>query len=130
MLSSRLEIFYFHNHVHNEVSPELFSIQLQRTFENACIEVSVLYECTVVVVIIVIVIIIIVIIIIVIVMTRKLRRILDFEGSKNQRQGAEHFSREVDFTRWFPVASPTKDVFMMTHKRDRTDNACVTSLHA
>ena len=44
-----------------------------------------------------------------------LRCILDFERTRNQRQGSKFFSREVEFMRWFPVAFLTNDVFTVTH---------------
>ena len=42
-----------------------------------------------------------------------LRCILDFERSRNQRQGSEFFSREVEFMRWFPVALLTNGDFFL-----------------
>ena len=47
-----------------------------------------------------------------------LRCIFDFELSRNQRQGSEFFSREVEFMRWFPVAFQTpvtNGVLKVTH---------------
>ena len=46
---------------------------------------------------------------------KKLRRILDFERSRNQRRGSEILSREVDFMGLFPVAFLTNGVFILTH---------------
>ena len=37
--------------------------------------------------------------------------ILDFELSRNQRQGSGFVSREVEFMRWFPVAFLANGVF-------------------
>ena len=44
-----------------------------------------------------------------------LHRILDLERSRNQRQGSEYFSREVEFMRWFPIAFLTSGVFIVAH---------------
>ena len=44
-----------------------------------------------------------------------LRCILDFERSRNQRQGPEFFSREVEFMRWYPVVFLTNGVLKGTH---------------
>ena len=43
---------------------------------------------------------------------KKLRRILSFERSRNQRRGAEFFLGKVDFMRWFPVAFLTNGVLL------------------
>ena len=42
--------------------------------------------------------------------------ILDFECSRNQRQGSEFFSREGDFMRWFPVVSLNDGILKVTHE--------------
>ena len=39
----------------------------------------------------------------------------DFERSRKQRQGSEFFSRDVEFTRRFPVASLANGVLNVTH---------------
>ena len=43
-----------------------------------------------------------------------LRCIFEFEGSRNQRQGSESFTRKVDFTRWFSIAFLINGVFIAT----------------
>ena len=44
-----------------------------------------------------------------------LHSILDFEHSRNHRQGSELYSSEVGFTRWFPVAFLTNGVLKDAH---------------
>ena len=57
-----------------------------------------------------------------------LRRILDFEHSRNQRKGSEFFSREVGFMRWFPAALLTNGCrFYCDTCRIRTHNPCAES---
>ena len=45
----------------------------------------------------------------------KLRCILDFELSRNQRQGSEFFLGKWIFMMWFPVAFITNGVLKVTH---------------
>ena len=45
----------------------------------------------------------------------QLHRILDFERSRNQRQGSESFLGKWIFMRWLPVAFLTNGVFIVTH---------------
>ena len=44
------------------------------------------------------------------------KKMLDSERSRNQRQGSESFSREVEFMRWFPLPS-LQMVFLTNVKR-------------
>ena len=44
-----------------------------------------------------------------------LRCTLDSKRSRNQRQGCEFFSRQVEFMRWFSVAFLTDGVFKVIH---------------
>ena len=45
-------------------------------------------------------------------LSARLRRILDFERSRNMRQASE-FCRKLGFMRWFPVAFLTNDALIM-----------------
>ena len=42
--------------------------------------------------------------------------LLNFERSRNQRQGSELFFRGVGFVRWFTVAFLTNSMFIESHK--------------